>query len=137
MDERIIEWSASLMNIRTESLYITNHGGEIHQQWEMLAPDMMAVAHANGQTQKRSFGSRGISQQSGWELFERVPYANEGARIANEAIQLLEAPDCPSGKMDLILMPDQMMLQIHESIGHPLELDRILGDERIMRVPLL
>lgn len=130
VDERIIEWSASLMNIRTESLYITNHGGEIHQQWEMLAPDMMAVAHSNGQTQKRSFGSRGISQQSGWELFERVPYANEGARIANEAIQLLEAPDCPSGKMDLILMPDQMMLQIHESIGHPLELDRILGDER-------
>ena len=53
-----------------------------------------------------------------------------GARIANEALQLLAAPNCPTGKRDLLLMPDQMMLQIHESIGHPLELDRILGDER-------
>jgi predicted Zn-dependent protease len=51
-------------------------------------------------------------------------------RIADEAIQLLLAPNCPSDKMDLLLAPDQMILQIHESIGHPLELDRILGDER-------
>ncbi len=130
LDERIIDWSASLMSIRTESLYLTNEGGEVHQEWEMLAPDMMAVAHQNGQTQKRSFGSRGISQQTGWEVFDRIDYRDAGPRIANEAIQLLEAPDCPTGKMDLILMPDQMMLQIHESIGHPLELDRILGDER-------
>ncbi len=40
------------------------------------------------------------------------------------------APNCPSGAMDVLLAPDQMILQIHESIGHPLELDRILGDER-------
>lgn len=130
IDERIIDWSASLMSVRTESLYLTNEGGEIHQEWEMLAPDMMAVAHHDGQTQKRSFGSRGISQQTGWEVFDRVDYRDAGPRIASEAIQLLEAPDCPTGNMDLILMPDQMMLQIHESIGHPLELDRILGDER-------
>ena len=40
------------------------------------------------------------------------------------------APNCPSGKIDALIAPDQMILQIHESIGHPLELDRILGDER-------
>ena len=120
IDERIIDWSASLMNVRTESLYLTNEGGEIHQVWEMLAPDMMAVAHHDGQTQKRSFGSRGISQQTGWEVFDRLDYKDAAQRIASEAIQLLEAPDCPTGNMDLILMPDQMMLQIHESIGHPL-----------------
>jgi len=45
-------------------------------------------------------------------------------------LELLAAPNCPSGAMDLLLSPDQMVLQIHESIGHPLELDRILGDER-------
>jgi predicted Zn-dependent protease len=45
-------------------------------------------------------------------------------------VELVHAPNCPTGEMDVILMPDQMMLQIHESIGHPLELDRILGDER-------
>lgn len=130
IDKRIIDWSASLMSVRTESLYLTNEGGEIHQSWEMLAPDMLAVAHHDGQTQKRSFGSRGISQQTGWEVFDRIDYKDSAPRVASEAIQLLEAPDCPTGKMDLILMPDQMMLQIHESIGHPLELDRILGDER-------
>ena len=130
IDERIIDWSASLMSVRTESIYLTNAGGEIHQSWEMLAPDMMAVAHHDGQTQKRSFGSRGISQQTGWELFDRIDYKDAAPRVSSEAIQLLEAPDCPNGNMDLILMPDQMMLQIHESIGHPLELDRILGDER-------
>jgi predicted Zn-dependent protease len=130
IDQRIIDWSASLMSVRTESLYLTNEGGEVHQSWEMLAPDMMAVAHHDGQTQKRSFGSRGISQQTGWEVFDRIDYKDAAPRVASEAIQLLEAPDCPTGNMDLILMPDQMMLQIHESIGHPLELDRILGDER-------
>ena len=45
-------------------------------------------------------------------------------------LELLAAPDCPTGDMDLLLAPDQMYIQIHESIGHPLELDRILGDER-------
>jgi predicted Zn-dependent protease len=50
--------------------------------------------------------------------------------MAEEALQLLTAPNCPSGTMDILLAPDQVILQIHESIGHPLELDRILGDER-------
>jgi len=57
-------------------------------------------------------------------------FSGRGGRLAEEAIQLLMAPNCPSGQMDLVLMPDQVMLQVHESIGHPLELDRILGDER-------
>jgi predicted Zn-dependent protease len=51
-------------------------------------------------------------------------------RVAHQALELTSADQCPSGTMDLLLMPDQMMLQIHESIGHPLEIDRILGDER-------
>ena len=130
IDARIIDWSTSLMSVQTRSIYLTNKGGRIIQEWEMLAPDMLAVAHANGETQKRSFGSRGVSQQGGWEIIENVDFERSSDRIATEAIRLLEAPNCPSGVMDLILMPDQMMLQIHESIGHPLELDRILGDER-------
>src|SRR5207237_5417939 len=63
-------------------------------------------------------------------MLKKVGVAGSGIRIADEALQLLAAPNCPIGTMDVILMPDQMMLQIHESIGHPLELDRILGDER-------
>jgi predicted Zn-dependent protease len=62
-----------------------------------------------------------------WSLAERIERLREES---SQALQLLAAPNCPSGTFDLLLMPDQMMLQIHESIGHPLELDRILGDER-------
>ena len=118
------------MSIRVKSLYLTNRGGRVEQSMEMLSPDMMVVANNGTDTQKRSFGSRGVSQQGGMEILDRVNFVNSADRIAKEAIELLEAPDCPSGKMDLILTADQMMLQIHESIGHPLELDRILGDER-------
>ena len=103
------------MNVRTESIYLTNEGGEIHQVWEMLAPDMMAVAHHDGQTQKRSFGSRGISQQTGWEIFNRLDYKDAAPRIASEAIQLLEAPDCPTGKMDLILINSS---RLHDDCFH-------------------
>jgi predicted Zn-dependent protease len=61
---------------------------------------------------------------------QRSGFGGAGRRTAEQALQLLSAPNCPSGTFDVLLMPDQMMLQIHESIGHPLELDRILGDER-------
>jgi predicted Zn-dependent protease len=63
-------------------------------------------------------------------VLDHLGYRTAAPRIAAEALQLLTAPNCPSGVMDVLLAPDQMILQIHESIGHPLELDRILGDER-------
>jgi predicted Zn-dependent protease len=59
-----------------------------------------------------------------------MEYSDHPQRVSEQALQLLAAPDCPTGERDLLLMPSQMTLQIHESIGHPLELDRILGDER-------
>jgi predicted Zn-dependent protease len=73
----------------------------------------------------------GFCQQGGIEVLERAGFrTQEGPRVAREVLELVGATPCPSGAMDVILMPDQMTLQIHESIGHPLELDRILGDER-------
>jgi predicted Zn-dependent protease len=63
-------------------------------------------------------------------VLDQLGYRTAAPRIGAEALQLLTAPNCPSGVMDVLLAPDQMILQIHESIGHPLELDRILGDER-------
>ena len=64
------------------------------------------------------------------EVLDRYGFGEAATRIAQQALELLHAPNCPTGTMDVLLAPDQMMLQIHESIGHPLELDRILGDER-------
>src|SRR5438034_11664028 len=98
-----------------------------------MTPSVQVTAHANGVTQVRSSAGQynGYCQQGGIEVLERARFReSEGPRVAREALQLITATACPSGTFDLILMPDQMMLQIHESIGHPLELDRILGDER-------
>jgi predicted Zn-dependent protease len=94
-------------------------------------PGLAVTAHAGGDTQTRTLhGHRGICQQGGEEILLRFGYVDSGRRLADEAIELVLAPNCPAGRMDVLLLPDQMILQIHESIGHPLELDRILGDER-------
>ncbi|MEZ5657730.1 MAG: TldD/PmbA family protein [Burkholderiaceae bacterium] len=97
-----------------------------------MIPDQRATARDHGQVQTRTRAGpgNGIGRQGGAEVLDEIAFVDGGRRIAEEALALTAAPNCPRGTMDLLLMPDQMMLQIHESIGHPLELDRILGDER-------
>ena len=132
---RIVDREASLWSVRTEQLFFTSDGAHTHQQWEFMTPSVTATAQAGGLTQVRSSAGQynGFCQQGGIEVLDRAGFrSQEGHRVAREALELVGAPACPSGILDLILMPDQMMLQIHESIGHPLELDRILGDERNM-----
>ena len=66
----------------------------------------------------------------GYNFLRDSDLINKADQISNDAIELSMAPNCPNCKVDALIAPDQMILQIHESIGHPLELDRILGDER-------
>jgi predicted Zn-dependent protease len=127
VDERIVERYAALELVEEERVYLTNTGGELRQRFRFTVPLAHVTANQGVETQTRSLLH---AQQGGFEQIGRAGLVGCGARLADEALQLLLAPNCPSGKMDLLLMPDQMMLQIHESIGHPLELDRILGDER-------
>jgi predicted Zn-dependent protease len=127
IDGRIVERYAALELVEEERVYLTNTGAELRQRFCFTLPHARVTANQGVETQTRSLEH---SQQGGLEQVERAGFVGSGARLAEEALQLLLAPNCPSGKMDLLLMPDQMMLQIHESIGHPLELDRILGDER-------
>jgi predicted Zn-dependent protease len=132
IDERIVDWDASLWTIHTQSASLTADGGVALQTFDSTIPGLHVTAHEGRLTQTRSWGGRGngFCQQGGGEIIERAGFIGSGRPTAEQALQLLAAPNCPSGKFDVILMPDQMMLQIHESIGHPLELDRILGDER-------
>ncbi len=131
LDARIVERVAGMQVTQSDQLYLTSDGVRIDQQFRFLMPSLSAVAHADGDTQERTLnGHYGTLAQGGMEILARYGFDGSGARVADEALQLLAAPNCPSGRRDLLLMPDQMMLQIHESIGHPLELDRILGDER-------
>ncbi len=132
IDDRVVDWEASLWTVRSRQLTASLDGGETLQEFDFTIPALHVVAHRHGLTQTRSWGGRynGYCQQGGLEVIERSGFVGSGRATAEEALQLLAAPNCPSGRFDLLLAPDQMMLQIHESIGHPLELDRILGDER-------
>lgn len=135
LDDSIVDWQAGLWTIASQQLLVTADsapGTAALQRFEFTIPSLHVVAHRDGVTQTRSWGGRdnGVCQQGGVEVIERSGFIGSGRRTAEEALELVAAPNCPSGTMDIVLMPDQMMLQIHESIGHPLELDRILGDER-------
>jgi predicted Zn-dependent protease len=129
-DGRIVDWEASLWYSAIETLYLTADGGRVEQRFRYLVPMLSATANAGAETQTRSFGGRGYCRQGGMEILDGVGFRTAAPRIAQEALLLLEAPNCPAGTMDVLLAPDQVILQVHESIGHPLELDRILGDER-------
>jgi len=132
LDARIVDSTASLSVVETEQLFVSSDGARAEQHWSFMTPHVQATARVGGVTQTRSSAGQynGYCQQGGLEVLDRAHFDGEGPRVAHEALELAMAPQCPGGEMDVLLMPDQMMLQIHESIGHPLELDRILGDER-------
>src|SRR5438105_323352 len=117
-DERLVERFAALGLYEQERLYMTNTGGEVRQRFRFTVPYMRVTANKGTVTQARSLD---YEQQGGFDLVECARFVGSGARLADEALQLLAAPNCPSEKMELLLMPDQMMLQVHESIGHPLD----------------
>ena len=129
-DDRIVDWDASLWYTESDTVFVTADGGRVDQRFRYLVPMLSATANAGTETQSRTFAGRGYCRQGGLEILDHSGFFTAAPRIADEALQLLLAPNCPSGIQDVLLAPDQMILQIHESIGHPLELDRILGDER-------
>ena len=134
IDDRIVDWSASLVRRDVDQLLLTTSrdGGEgrVEQRFRFLYPGLRATANEGTNTQTRTFGASAFCGQGGAEVLGRFGFGDAATRIAEQSLELLSAPNCPSGVMELLLAPDQMVLQIHESIGHPLELDRILGDER-------
>lgn len=119
--------SASAMLVQTDIAYLSSSGSHTQQHFDLVDLTLSATAAQGLESQTRTWSCTG---QLGGEVFHRDTLVQQAHQVAQEALALLHADNCPSGRMDLILMPDQMMLQIHESIGHPLELDRILGDER-------
>jgi predicted Zn-dependent protease len=131
-DSRIVHWIASLGQTRLRQQFFWDGERVAEQHHQFIEPSLEVTASDGVQSQTRSLAGQynGFCQQGGFEVIEHSGLIGGGKRIAQQALELLAAPNCPSGKMDLVLAPDQMMLQIHESIGHPLELDRILGDER-------
>ena len=94
-----------------------------------------ATAVGDGEVQTRSFplSHGGEVAGRGWEQVAALPLSEHAPRVGEEAIALLRAPQCPSGRRTIILHGEQVALQIHGSIGHALELDRMLLGERPTR----
>ena len=116
--------------VREKQLFASTEGSLIEQQLVHSGAGMTATAVGGGDVQRRSFpSSEGHSASGGYEMVAHARLLENAGRIAEEAVALLSADVCPSGKKDIILDGSQLCLQIHESIGHPSELDRVLGTE--------
>ena len=131
VNDKIINASAEAMVIECRQKYLSSQGANFEQDFNIIVSAFSATAQDGNETQTRSLhGGRGICLQIGSEFFNLDNTLADCETTSAEALELLTAPNCPTETCDVILAPDQMLLQIHESIGHPLELDRILGDER-------
>jgi len=130
IDDAIVDRQAHLSCRRSHVTLVTSDAVSIDQQFHYILPGYAAVANRGAQTQVRTGGGWGSARQGGLEQLAAFDFPDSARQVAEQAIALVDAPECPNTTADVLLMPSQMMLQIHESIGHPLELDRILGDER-------
>src|ERR1700735_5245888 len=122
---------ANLNFNREEQWFVSSECAEIHQTKLSTGAGYAAYAFAGNEIQKRSYPNSygGQWQNKGYELIDELKLVENARRIAEEAVALHGADQCPDGKFDLILDSSQLGLQIHESVGHPIELDRVLGME--------
>jgi TldD protein len=116
---------------REESLFLSSEGADIRQTKYSTGAGYTAYAFAGSEIQKRSYPNSfgGQYQNRGYELIEEMKLLENARRIAEEAVALHRANQCPEGTRTIILDGSQLGLQIHESVGHPIELDRVLGME--------
>ncbi len=122
---------ASMHFERKRQLFASTLGSVIDQTRYQSGAGFSALCYQNDEIQKRSYPNSfgGQYQLKGYELVEELDLPAHAPRIAEETVALHLADQCPEGRFDLILDSSQLGLQIHESIGHPIELDRVLGSE--------
>jgi TldD protein len=116
---------------RRRTLFRSSEGASLDQTVTQTGAGIEAVAVGDGDLQQRSWPNsfRGQFLAGGWEVVEAADLVGNAPRVAREAVELLHAPDLPERVTAVVLDGQQLALQIHESVGHPLELDRIFGAE--------
>lgn len=131
--ERGVRTRRSAISLMREDKTFANTEGAFTEQTILeTGGGIQATAVGNGEVQVRSYPNSFARQQvtGGWEELLRWDLPGNGARVASEAVALLTADPCPSNlTTTLILGGSQLGLQIHESCGHPTELDRVYGSE--------
>ena len=123
----VVRSSAGLWARRDRKLFLSTDG--THLEFDLLAGqgECTATALHEGRFASRSFNTPHL--RTGYELIEEADFLREASRVANQAVEKVQAPSVEAGLYDLILDPEHLSLTIHESCGHPCELDRALGYE--------
>ena len=124
--------TSNLIFIRERKAFANSEGADVEQTIYEAGGGIQATAVGNGEVQRRSYPQSMGRQQgcSGWEFVREFDLAGNAERVANEAVALLTADRCPSDTTTtLIIGGSQVGLQIHESCGHAIELDRVMGSE--------
>jgi len=123
--------TSSLAFWRENKTFASSEGSYIEQEIIESGGGVSAVAVAEGEMQRRSYPNSfgGDQATAGYEVVEQYDLVGNARRVGEEAVALLKAPQCPSRVTTLILDGSQLALQIHESCGHPIELDRVFGTE--------
>ena len=131
VSDKIVSATSFFKIVETDINFVSSNGSDISQDFLLMSMDFAATAQEGNIIQSRSANGRlARSFQAGYEVFDELELLNKAEIVGKQAIELLKADECPTDTTNLVLASDQMMLQIHESIGHALEVDRILGDER-------
>jgi len=130
-DEKIKTAEASMDFYKTNKIFCSTEGAEIEQDIMESGAGYSVISYDGNDVQKRSYPNshRGDFATRGYEFIEEMNLLGHVDRIREEAIELLTADDCPDTEKDIIICGSQMALQVHESCGHPSELDRVLGTE--------
>jgi TldD protein len=116
---------------RIDQLFVSSLGSSIHQTKVQSGAGIVALSFSGEELQKRSYPNSfgGQHMLRGYELIEELDLVGNAQRVGEECVALHSAAQCPQGQSTIILDSSQLGLQIHESIGHPIELDRVLGME--------
>jgi TldD protein len=122
---------ATIEAARDRKLFASSAGARVEQDLVSCGGGMVATAVSEDESQERGYPKSlgGQIVGGGFEGVRAMRLPEHGQQIAEEAVALLDAPQCPSGEMTIILEASQVALQVHESCGHPTELDRVLGME--------
>ncbi len=127
----IVDRSVNLNNIHEDKYFGSSEGAMIYQEDVKVGAGLNAVASDGNDIARRSYPASfgGVFSRDGWSYVKKHNLIENGSKTAKEAIEILNAKPCPKGKKDLVIEGSQLALQLHESIGHPVELDRVFGTE--------
>jgi TldD protein len=128
-DERLVRTTATARAWRERKAFASTEGAACMQELVVAGAGIAAYASDGSELQIRTYPGAhggGLAAAGGWEHVRDLDLAGNAPRVASEAVELLTAPQCPEGTRTIVLHGEQVALQVHESIGHALELDRIL-----------